>query len=229
MEQLRTPEQIALTQRVILLRGNPKIIEQGYYYQALKSDFVKGELNIRATGTTVLGIKQSELRKVLIPYYLLPTQQKIASVLSAYDRLIENNTRRIKILESMAQTLYQEWFVKFRFPGCDRVKMVESELGLIPEGWEVKNLKDVCNLVMGQSPKSEFYNETGQGLPFHQGVSNFGARFLSDKIYCTVLNRIAEAGDILFSVRAPVGRINIANKKIIIGRGLCSIYGNTGN
>ena len=227
--QLRTPEKIALAQRVILLRGNPKIINQGYYYQALKSDFVKGELNTRATGTTVLGIKQSELRKVLIPYYSLLTQNKIASILSAYDDLIENNNRRIKTLESMAQTLYQEWFVKFRFPGHEQVKMVESDLGLIPEGWEFRALKDVCNLVMGQSPKSEFYNEIGEGLPFHQGVSNFGARFPTDKIYCTILNRIAEAGDILFSVRAPVGRINIANKKIIIGRGLCGIRSNTGN
>ncbi len=71
--------------------------------------------------------------------------------------------------------------------------------------------------------KSEFYNEIGEGLPFHQGVTNFGARFPTDKTYCSVLNRIAEAGDILFSVRAPVGRINIATKKIIIGRGLCAI------
>ena len=97
--QLRTSEKIALAQRVILLRGNPKIVDQGYYYHALKSDFVKGELNTRATGTTVLGIKQSELRKVLIPYYSLSTQNKIASILSAYDDLIENNTKRIKILD----------------------------------------------------------------------------------------------------------------------------------
>ncbi len=63
-------------------------------------------------------------------------QREIGDILSAYDDLIENNTRRIKILEQMAQMLYREWFVNFRFPGHEKVSMVESELGLIPEGWK---------------------------------------------------------------------------------------------
>ena len=66
----------------------------------------------------------------------LPTQRKIASILSAYDDLIENNTRRIAILEEMAQAIYREWFVNFRFPGHENVKLVDSPLGQIPEGWE---------------------------------------------------------------------------------------------
>ena len=72
----------------------------------------------------------------------LPTQRKIAAVLSAYDDLIENNTRRIKILEEMASAIYREWFVEFRFPGHEQVEMVESELGLIPQGWEVKKVEE---------------------------------------------------------------------------------------
>ncbi len=72
--------------------------------------------------------------KVCVPP--LPTQQKIATILSTYDDLIENNTRRIKILEDMAQTLYREWFVHYRFPGHENVPMVESELGPIPQGWK---------------------------------------------------------------------------------------------
>ena len=107
--------------------------------------------------------------------------------------------------------------------------MVESELGLIPQGWEIKNLGEMCNVIMGLSPKSEFYNETGDGLPFHQGVTDFGERFPTDRVYCTIQKRVAEAADILFSVRAPVGRINIANKKIVIGRGLSAIRSKTGN
>jgi type I restriction enzyme, S subunit len=123
----------------------------------------------------------------------------------------------------MARALYCEWFVHFRFAGHKEIKLVDSALGPIPHGWEVKRLKDVCHLTMGQSPKSEFYNETGEGQPFHQGVTNFGDRFPTDRLFCTVEGRIAEAGDILFSVRAPVGRMNIADKKIIIGRGLSAI------
>jgi type I restriction enzyme, S subunit len=211
-----------------VLRPSQNIDKQFLFYTVINQEFTD-YLTINAKGAAYPAVDVDIIKRAKINLPPLPTQHKIASILSAYDDLIENNTRRIKILESMAQTLYQEWFVKFRFPGCEQVKMVESELGLIPEGWEVRNLKDVCNLVMGQSPKSEFYNEIGEGLPFHQGVSNFGAKFPTDKIYCTVLNRIAEAEDILFSVRAPVGRINIANKKIIIGRGLCAIRSNPGN
>jgi type I restriction enzyme S subunit len=157
----------------------------------------------------------------------LPTQRKIAAILSAYDDLIENNTRRIAILEEMARRFYREWFVHFRFPGHEQVAMVDSELGLVPEGWEMRRLGDVCNIVMGQSPRSEFYNEKGEGLPFHQGVKDFGNLFPTTRVYCTVTNRIAEEGDILFSVRAPVGRMNIADRRLVIGRGLSAIRSKT--
>jgi len=163
-------------------------------------------------------------------------QKKIASILSAFDDLIENNSRRIEILEEMARRIYREWFVHFRFPCAQgsgeqaipadgKPKLVDSgtELGEIPEGWEVKKLEDVCELTLGQSPKSEFYNEKGEGLPFHQGVRDFGDRYPTTTTWCIKDKRIAEEGDILFSVRAPVGRINIANTKMIIGRGLHSI------
>ncbi len=146
--QLRTPERVALAQRVILLRGKAGVIDQKYFFQALKSDFVKAELNARATGTTVLGIKQSELRQVRIPYYPLHIQCTIAGILSAYDDLIENNTRRIKLLEEMAQLLYREWFVNFRFPGHQDVPLVESAIRLIPQGW-LGSLEDALVLQRG--------------------------------------------------------------------------------
>ena len=126
----------------------------------------------------------------------------------------------------MARALYREWFAYFRVPGHENHPRVASSLGVIPKGWEVKKLKAVCRLTMGQSPKSEFYNETGDGQPFHQGVTDFSDRFPTDRLFCTVEGRIAEAGDILFSVRAPVGRMNIADKRIIIGRGLSAIQHN---
>ena len=170
-----------------------------------------------AGGSTFSNLTTNTIKNFPIPYP--ESRYKIAAILSAYDGLIENNTRRIKILEDIAQTLYQEWFVHFRFPGHENIQMVESALGPIPRGWEVKQLDEMCDVLMGQSPKSEFYNETGEGLPFHQGVTDFGERFPTDRVYCTVQKRIAEVGDILFSVRAPVGRINVGNKKIVIGRG----------
>lgn len=92
----------------------------------------------------VPGVNRNALH--LLPVYIPPpsTQQKIASILSAYDNLIENNTRRIAILEDMARSLYTEWFVRFRFPGHEGCKMAESEVGLVPEGWEVVKLGDIA-------------------------------------------------------------------------------------
>jgi type I restriction enzyme S subunit len=174
-------------------------------------------------GATQDNLSVDKLLSFPIPAPEVDEQRRIGAILSTYDNLIENNQRRIKILEEMARSLYREWFVHFRFPGHENVKMVPSSLGSIPQGWEVKKLKDICHLTMGQSPKSEFYNETGEGRPFHQGVTNFRDRFPTDQLFCTVDGRFAEAGDILFSVRAPVGRMNIADKKIIIGRGLSAI------
>lgn len=186
-------------------------------------DFIKLQMQNISRGTTQDNLSVEKLLSFEFFTPPLEAQRKIAAVLSAYDDLIENNTRRIEILEEMAGAIYREWFVEFRFPGHEGVEMVESELGLIPQGWAVKQLGEMCHVIMGLSPKSEFYNEIGDGLPFHQGVTDFGKRFPTDRVYCTTQKRIAEADDILFSVRAPVGRINIADKKIVIGRGLSAI------
>ena len=180
------------------------------------------------TGVSIPHISGKQILDYEFELPPLPIQRRIASILSAYDELIENSQRRIRILEAMARALYREWFVHFRFPGHENHPRVASPLGEIPEGWEVKPLASVCRLTMGQSPKSEFYNQTGEGQPFHQGVTDFGGRFPTDRLFCTVEGRVASPGDILFSVRAPVGRMNIADKKIIIGRGLSAIRHNEG-
>ena len=171
--------------------------------------------------------KYLKTSKILCPPMHL--QRKIAAILSAYDNLIENNTSRIKILEDMAQTLYREWFVHFDFPDMRMCRWWNHRWDRYRKGGKIKRLGEMCHVLMGQSPKSEFYNEIGEGLPFHQGVTDFGQRFPTDRVYCTVQKRIAEVGDILFSVRAPVGRINVANKKIVIGRGLSAIRSKSGN
>jgi len=100
---------------------------------------------------------QQELQIIFVD---LPNQRKIAAILSAYDDLIENNTRRIQILEEMAQAIYREWFVHFRFPGHENVPMVESgtELGEIPEGWEVNLLGDFGEIITGKTPSKKVNN-----------------------------------------------------------------------
>jgi type I restriction enzyme S subunit len=151
------------------------------------------------------------------------TQRRIAAVLSAFDELTEINERRIALLEDLARSLYREWFVRFRFPGHEEVALVDSELGPIPEGWTMTKLRAVASIEMGQSPRSEFYNQTGAGLPFHQGVAGYGTLLPTHDKYCTVEARMAEPSDVLCSVRAPVGRLNLADQRIVIGRGLSAV------
>jgi type I restriction enzyme, S subunit len=222
-------EKITHSAFTIRVRFTSDLAFPRFYSYLFRSSIMRQIFSSQGSGTNINNLNQRILEELQVPLPPIPTQRKIAAILSAYDDLIENNTRRIKILEEMAQTLYREWFVYFRFPGHEKVPMVDSPLGDIPEGWEIKTLGETCQIVMGQSPKSEFYNEVGDGLPFHQGVTDFGSRFPTDRVYCTVQNRIAGAGDILFSVRAPVGRINIADKRIVIGRGLSAIRSKNGH
>ena len=224
------------------IRNHPKSVFASYLVrirlkESVDNRFIglvlESEEYKRFIKTNLTGSAQPQANaQILTSYPLvlppLPVQRKIAGILSAYDDLIENNRRRIALLEEMAQALYREWFVHFRYPGYEQDALVESALGAIPEGWGVVRLGDICFVTMGQSPSSEFYNANGDGLPFHQGVTNFGSRYPTDRMYCTVEGRIAQAGDILFSVRAPVGRINIADKKIVIGRGLSAIRSRNG-
>lgn len=102
-------------------------------------------------------------------------------------------------------------------------KLVESELGLIPEGWEVKALDQCYNLVMGQSPPGTSYNETGEGSAFYQGRTDFGFRFPSNRIFTTAPTRFAKKLDTLVSVRAPVGDVNMAKEECCLGRGLAAV------
>ena len=178
-----------------------------------------GALEQYFTGATIKHMPGEKLRSVLIDMPPIEVQRHIANILWVYDNLIENNQKQIKLLEEAAQRLYKEWFVDLRFPGHETTPIVDG----VPEGWKEQSLHQIADVVMGQSPKSEYYNQVGEGLPFHQGVGSYGNRFVSDETYSTSFTRIAEAGSILFSVRAPVGRLNLTKNKVVIGRGLAAI------
>lgn len=206
---------------LIWFRGFEGLSSRFLYYW-LQSPRGHAQLSKCTIGTSQPAYTIERLKEIEVDPFSLNQQLRIAAKLSAYDDLIENNRRRIQLLEQAARLLYKEWFVHFRFPGHEHVKIVDG----MPEGWTKKLLSEISDITMGQSPKSSYYNEEGNGLPFHQGVTNFGVRFPSHQTYCTVLNRMAEPGDILFSVRAPVGRINITPDKIVIGRGIAAIRSN---
>ena len=187
-------------------------------------DILQKDCQQISQGTAQDNLSWEKLSTIMFPCPPIEIQHRIATILSRYDTLIENYQKQIKLLEEAAQRFYKEWFVDLRFPGHENVKMVDG----LPEGWERKKLVDFAKVIMGQSPKSEYYNNENKGLPFHQGVGSYGNRFVVDDTYSTSYTRIAEPNSVLFSVRAPVGRLNITKNKIVIGRGLAAMTHNQG-
>lgn len=113
-------------------------------------------------GATMASLNQDIVGRIVFPAPDIHTQRRIASILSAYDDLIENNTRRMAILEEMARRIYEEWFVRFRFPGHEKVRMIESELGPVPEGWRQAALGSVADIQWGDTSKTKSsYSEIG--------------------------------------------------------------------
>ena len=146
--------------------------------------------------------KYLKTSKVFCPPMLV--QRKIAAILSAYDDLIENNTRRIKILEDMAQTLYREWFVHFRFPGHENVPMVESPLGPIPQGWEVKSFGEVSlNFDRQRKPLSGKIRPTMQGEYPYYGAAKV-LDYINDYLFDGRYLLIGEDGSVITEDGKPV-------------------------
>jgi type I restriction enzyme S subunit len=127
----------------------------------------------------------------------------------------------------MAQAVFKSWFVDFE-PFRDK-GMVETESGKVPRGWRVGRVDENFNLTMGQSPPGETYNEGGKGVPFYQGRTDFGFRFPTGRVFCTAPTRLANAGDTLVSVRAPVGSVNMASAECAVGRGVAAVRHKSGS
>jgi len=167
----------------------------------------------------------------------IDTQKSISRVLKAFDDKIELNNRINTELEAMAKTLYDYWFVQFDFPDANGKpyktsggKMVYNSTlkREIPKGWCDRTLSQIANITMGQSPEGSSYNDEGVGTVFYQGSTDFGWLFPCTRQYTTEPSRMAKKGDILLSVRAPVGDMNIANTDCCIGRGLAALNSKTG-
>jgi type I restriction enzyme S subunit len=139
------------------------VIEPLFLHYYLRQEDVIGWVANQAIGATLPNLNTAILRSVPVRIPPLPVQHRIASILSAYDDLIENNQRRIKILEDMARSLYREWFVDFRFPGHESVQLVNSTLGQIPEGWDACTFGGLYNTSSGGTPSrkiQEYYKGT---------------------------------------------------------------------
>ena len=181
-----------------------------YYYIKGNLDYIK----LFGTGATFPEISGAAMRKIKVQIPSLPTQQKIASILSAYDHLIENNTRRIRLLEQMAENLYKEWFVRFRFPEHEKVEMVNG----LPKGWETIHIKELAQLKSGYAFKSEWFVEEGEAVAKIKDIGNILMDTSSfsyvDKENCIKAKKfLLTTGDLTIALTgATIGKISIVPK-----------------
>lgn len=194
-----------LTENAVKIVSNGKS-DQTYLKYALLTGDALAQMKVLAGGAAQPKLGIYKVETIEIPLPPLQLQRRIAGILSAYDELIENNQKRIKILEEMARSLYREWFVHFRFPGHDKVKMLPSSLGPIPQGWEVLPLEVVCDRITDgahHSPKS-----VKDGFPMASvkdmedwGFNLQGCRRISEQDYDNLVrnNCKPKKGDVLIA------------------------------
>jgi type I restriction enzyme S subunit len=193
-----------------------------YIFYFLLSNFGYFQILALATGSTRPTINLTPIGKVKVAVPKnIKEQQKIAEILSIVDKAIQRTDEIITKTERLKKGLMQELLTK----GIGHKEFKNTEIGRIPKEWEVVKLgdKELVEIIMGQSPPSSTYNREGKGLPFLQGKMEFGDIYPSPIMYCSQPIKIAEPNDILISVRAPVGDVNIAPYKLCIGRGLAAI------
>ena len=218
-----------------------------YLYYLLSDDRFFAYVMTGAKGTKMPRGDKAQILQYPVFLPSLDEQKRIAGVLGAFDDNIELLQKQNTTLENMAKALFKSWFVDFdvvhaKQQGQPKAAIMQqyhlteelynlfpssfepSALGPIPTGWQVNPLENLACLIMGQSPAGTSYNEKGEGLPFYQGSTDFSFRFPKKRVYCTAPSRVAEKGDILISVRAPVGDLNIAKEKTCIGRGLAALH-----
>ena len=198
---------------IAILSPNPHIVEPAYMYYSMLSKAFFLQADAAAIGAAQRTISLSSLQNLTINLPDLPTQRRIASILSAYDDLIENNRRQIKLLEEAAQRLYREWFVELRFPGHEGVKVVDG----VPEGWMKGTVDNIVKLLSGYPFKSSEYVSSGKyRLITIKNVKD--GEFSPDNVdYIDQLpdkvpsHCILTEGDILLSLTGNIGRVCIVN------------------
>lgn len=224
-----------------LHRIRPKAALNNYYlfYWFLNSAKT-GLLEPYFTGTTIKHLTGKAVAALELPLPPLSVQVATVEVLKPLDDRITLLRETNRTLESIAQAIFKSWFVDFdpvrakmegRQPeGMDEEtaalfpdSLEEIKLALIPKGWGLSTVGESFILTMGQSPPGDTYNTSGEGLPFYQGRTDFGFRFPSERVFCTKPSRLAQTGDTLVSVRAPVGDVNMALDNCCIGRGVAAV------
>lgn len=178
------------------------------------------DLTIQAQGAAQQNLNQDLIRQFLIDLPSLSMQRSVASILSAYDEQIENSQRRIKILESMARAIYREWFVNFRFSGHESIPRVQSTLGEIPQGWDVKVIQDFGKVITGKTPSKANAANFGEDVQFLKTPDMHGNMFILETNEClstagaaSQANKTLPSGSICVSCIGTIGVVSITTEE----------------
>lgn len=197
---------------IAILRPNDTILPQFLYYTMLSRDFYM-MADAAALGAAQRTVSLTALRNIRISVPPMDAQKKIVDTLSAYDTLIENNQKQIKLLEEAAQRLYKEWFVDLRFPGYEDTSIVDG----VPEGWSLSPISDFGEVVTGKTPSTEKKEYYGGNIPFVKIPDMHGCVYpvitessLTEAGAKTQINKFIPRNGIMVSCIATVGLVNIA-------------------
>ncbi|HBA02798.1 MAG TPA: hypothetical protein DCW51_01830, partial [Clostridium sp.] len=187
---VNTDEDFCLGQNTVIITGYNSEIDNRFLYYILTSNIISEQIERLVTGSTQKTISMASIKSLSIPVPDVSEQKAICNILWTIDEKIELNNEMNKTLEEIAQALFKRWFVDFEFPNeagepykSSGGEMDESELGMIPKGWNVVMLKDISMVTMGVSPSSNSYNEENIGLPLLNGAADFQGKLMKPSKY----------------------------------------------
>lgn len=225
---IQKDEKVCLGQRTVLIRPDNNVVSPAFLTYCLLAPKQQYNLLCTANGATVAHVNLPTIRNLKIDLPKRSVQDKIATILSRYDSLIDNYQKQIKLLEEAAQRLYKEWFVKLRFPGHENTKIVDG----VPEGWEKKKISDICDTIGGGTPstKEASYYEGGtiKWVTPTDITKNKGLCLLDTDKKITEEGlkhssaKMLPAGTILMTSRASVGYFGIADFEVCTNQGFIS-------
>lgn len=225
---IKNNQKFCLGQRTVLIRPDIRKVNPDYLVYYLLAPLQQHNLKCSANGSTVAHVNMPVIRNLKVDLPELRIQNSIASILSAFDDLIENNQKQIKLLEEAAQRFYKEWFVDLRFPGHENVKIIDG----VPEGWSKKNIDDICDTIGGGTPSTkvdEYYRDGDIKWVTPTDVTKNDSIVLIDtekKITEEGLNnssaKLVPPFSILMTSRASVGYFAVCKEEVCTNQGFIS-------
>lgn len=229
---IRPGEHVFLGQRLVSYRTNPKLLDNRFLLYFLLSEQGKSQVMSFGMGATVAHMRVPDAKKLQVPCPPIETQRRIASILGAYDDLIEVNRRRIAVLEEMARGLFEEWFVHFRFPGHETVPVLDTPNGPLPEGWSYGSFTEVADVLSGGTPKKTKAEYWGGDIPFFTPRDAPSNAWTFDTLANVTVEGVANCNSKLYpentvfiTARGTVGKVALAAVPMAMNQSCYALIG----